>query len=109
MTKERYRSEAGGRLHNFILGAIVEWGSYDESLLSESDLNLLALTTFTKEVDIIEFASADMDTINKMKLHGFIKHGDARIGFRDKKKKYKDASDIKNWRIRYGYADLILT
>ena len=31
------------------------------------------------------------------------------IGLKDKKKAYKDASDINLWRVRYGYADVILT
>ena len=40
---------------------------------------------------------------------GFIPHGFAHIGLKDKKKAYKDASDINLWRVRYGYADVILT
>ena len=35
--------------------------------------------------------------------------GCANITFKDKKKQYKDASDINLWRIRYGYADVLLT
>lgn len=44
-----------------------------------------------------------------MKVCGFISHGCANIAFKDKKKQYKDASDINLWRICYGYADALLT
>lgn len=109
MTKERYRKEAGGKLKDFILGAIVEWGSSDSSLLCEGDIVKLAFGTFSHDVDIIEFATCDMTTVKEMKKHWFIKHGYAHIAFKDKTKKLKDASDINLWRIRYGYADVILT
>lgn len=109
MIKERYRKEAGGKLKDIILGAIVEWGSYDESLLDESMINIIALSCFSSKVDIIEFASSDSSTVRKMKRRGFIQHGTARIALRDKTKQLKDLNDIDNWRIRYGYADVILT
>lgn len=48
-------------------------------------------------------------TVGKMKVCGFISHGCANIAFKDKKKQYKDASDINLWRICYGYADALLT
>lgn len=109
MTKERYRENAGGKLKNIVLGAIVEWGFYPHCELNEEIIYKMALSTFSKNVDIIEFASADVDTCKKMKNFGFIKHGDANIALKDKTKKCKDASNIDLWRIRYGYADVILT
>ena len=110
MTKERYRKEAGGKLKNFVLGTIVEWGKdKDCNSLSESMLYKLALSTFSSKTDIIEIATDDNVTISEMKKWGFIKHGFAHIAFKDRKKMCNDAKDIKNWRIRYGYADVILT
>ncbi len=110
MTKERYRAEAGGKLKDFVLGAIVEWGiSKDCDTLSEAMINKMALSTFTDNVGIIEFATADNDTCRQMKRWGFIHHGFAHIAFKDKKKACKDAGDIELWRVRYGYADVILT
>lgn len=109
MTKERYRKTAGGSLQDIVVGSIVEWGSKNLDELSESTLNALALPTFSNKVDIIEFASADCDTISKMKRYGFIQHGNAHIAVKDLTKKYKDIKDINNWRIRFGYADVILT
>ena len=109
MTKERFREKAGGALKNVHIGSIVEWGSKDEKKLGESEIYKMALTTFSADVDIIEAATADNDTVKKMKMCGFIPHGFAHIGLKDKKKAYKDASDINLWRVRYGYADVILT
>ena len=110
MTKERYRAEAGGRLKDFVLGAIVEWGiSKDSDTLSETMIYKMALSTFTNKVGIIEFATADNDTCRQMKMWGFIHHGYAHIAFKDRKKTCNDASDIDLWRVRYGYADVILT
>lgn len=109
MTKERFKKEVGGQLHNIVVGSVVEWGSTDENILSEEKINILALSTFTKDTDIIEFASADNKTISKMKRFGFIQHGFAHIVVKDLTKRFKDIKDIKNWRIRYGYSDVILT
>ena len=108
MTKERFRTEAGG-IKNVLIGSIVEWGSKNEASLSEADIILLSLKDFSKKIDIIESATANMETINKVKKLGFIRYGNAHIGFKDNTKRYNDASDINLWRIRYGYADVILT
>lgn len=108
MIKERWRDNAGG-LKDLTLGSIVEWGTFDEKTLSEADLILMVLTKFNKHVDLIEFASDNPKTLKKMKWYGFIPFGYAHIAFKDKKKRFQDASDQKNWRLRLGYADVILT
>ena len=110
MTKERFRKDAGGKLKNIILGAIVEWGiARDCDLLDESMLYKMAFSTFSAKTDIIELATDDENVCNKMKKWGFIKHGFAHIAFKDKHKNCADAKDINLWRVRYGYADVILT
>jgi hypothetical protein len=109
MTKERFREVAGGALKNVIIGSIVEWGSKDLTILSESDIYKIATTTFSNTVDIIETATSDETVVKAMKSNLFIRHGYAHIALKDKTKKFKDASDINLWRVRYGYADVILT
>lgn len=110
MTKERYREEAGGKLKDFVLGAIVEWGITSGcDSLSETIINKMALSTFTQNVGIIEFATSDIRVCAAMRKWGFVHHGDAHIALRDKKKECKDAKNIDLWRVRYGYADVILT
>lgn len=108
MTKERHRKEAGGILHNIIIGSIMEWGSADTTILSEADIYLIALSTFNN-VDILEYATDNYAVINRLKKYGFIPHGYAHIAFKDLRKKYPEAKDIEKWRIRFGYADVLLT
>lgn len=107
MTKERFREEAQG-MKNVKIGSIVEWGSKNEVELGEVDIYRLVLDTFSKDVDIIETASNNLDTQRVLKLMGFVHYGDAHIAFRDKTKQLTDAGDASLWRLRYGYADVIL-
>lgn len=109
MTKERFRKDAGGKLKNIVLGAIVEWGCSKDSLIDEIEIYKMAFSTFSNNVDIIEFATENQKAIKALNHWGFIKHGLAHIAFKDKTKQCKDASDIALWRVRYGYADVILT
>ena len=107
MTKERYREEVQG-MKNVLIGSIVEWGVKDEKVLNETDICRLVLGTFSKDVDIIEAASNDVETQHSLKRMGFIHHGDAHIAFRDKTKQLTDSGDASLWRLRYGYADVIM-
>ncbi len=109
MTKERFRELAGGILKNIVLAAIVEWGTMNDNILSETDIYDIALTTFGNNVDILETATSNQDVVKKMKKRFFIPHGFAHIAFKDKKKQFNNTDDINLWRIRYGYADVILT
>lgn len=109
MTKERFRQEASN-LKKIILGAVVEWGvARDCDLLDESLLYKMAFSTFSPKTDIIELATDNENVCKKMKKWGFIKHGFAHIAFKDRHKNCADAKDINLWRVRYGYADVILT
>ena len=107
MTKERYRSEVQG-MKNVMIGSIVEWGSVNESKLNEASIYRLVLDTFSKDVDIIETATNNADTQHELKKIGFIHHGNAHIAFKDKTKQLTDSGDASLWRLRYGYADVIL-
>ena len=107
MTKERYRDEVKG-LRNVVMESLVEWGVVKDSTLKEIDLCRMALNHFHKNVTFIQMSSNDGYTIKKLKQMGFIHHGDNRIMFKDRKKIYIDASDESLWRLRLGYADLIL-
>lgn len=110
MTKERFREVAAGQLKNIVIGSVVEWGTKDAGVIDEADLTTLALRTFSKDVDIIETATDNENSVNKLCKRGFLKHGFAHIALRDKRRQMpKDFADQKNWRIRYGYGDVILT
>lgn len=109
MIKERYREVAAGTLKDLIIGSIVEWGSFDESILTESDIYILASRCFGSSVSIVEYATSNQKTIKIMKRHAFIPHGFAHIIVNDLLHQYDGIGDINNWRVRYGYADVILT
>lgn len=110
MTKERHREFAGGSLKDVTIGSIVEWGTQNARIINEAELTTLALRTFSDSVDIVEMATADPVVLTKLKKLGFIKHGYAHIAIRDKKHRMpKDFGNPTFWRIRYGYADVILT
>lgn len=107
MTKERFREEVQG-MKNVLIGSIVEWGSVDESELCEADIYRLALKSFSSDVDIAEIATNNTKTLKSLKRIGFIRHGNARIAIKDKTKELSDITDVTQWRLRYGYADVIL-
>ncbi len=108
MTKERFRQDVQG-MKDVMIGSIVEWGSIDEKLLTESDIYRMVLDTFSRDIDIIETATNSPVTLKRLKRMGFIHHGDAHIAFKDKTRQFTDAKDPSLWRLRYGYADVILT
>ena len=108
MLKETFR-ETAGELKNVKLGSIIEWGSTDESRLSEFDIYRMALPYFSKDIDLIEVASADTTIGKKLRKLGFLKFRQAHIIFKDKKKQYPESKNIANWRIRLGYADVAFT
>ena len=108
MLKERFKEKAGG-LENVLVGSLVEWGTQDDGRLTESGLLLLSLRDFSSGVDIVETATADENTARAVRKYGFIPHGKANIVFKDRTKKYADAADMGQWRVRFGCGDVILT
>lgn len=107
MTKERFRANTQG-MKNVTIGSIVEWGSVNENELCEADIYRLTLETFSSDVDIVEIATNDPRTLKSVKRLGFMQHGEARIAIKDKTKQLSDIADVTKWRLRYGYADVIL-
>ena len=87
--------------------SIMEWGSKDESLLSEADIYEIAQNYIDNDVDIIEYVSNDIKTKKRMKKYFSVYRGDHYIVFKDVKKKYKEAMNPSLWRLRFGYSDSI--
>ena len=101
LIKERLRSDS------FVWGTVVEWGSSNEKVLDEYLINKIALTLYSKNVDIAQANSIDKSTLRRIKKYGFVRHGNANIAFRDLTKELdKDYKNINNWRIRLGYSDV---
>lgn len=106
LTKQRMLNKK----HNVIMGSIVEWGSKDEKELSEAEIYELALETFEKDVYLIDIATNNEETISRMKKIGFIDGGEEHIIFKDNLNMCdNDIKDEKQWRLRYGYADVIFS
>ncbi len=108
MTKIR-EIESAGRYNRHLRGSVFEWGS-NNAELNESALDLLALSTFAKDVDIVVTVSNSKEVESRLKRAGFVRHGSFQIAFKDKKKKMGESiSDESMWRLRYGYSDTVLS
>lgn len=106
MTKTRNLSLPEHNIKSVIFGNVYEWGTMDEHILNEYDIYRLASLTFSKSVDIYDIATPDEIVAKRLKKSFMFRHGDAYIVVKDLTKQYTDSKDIKNWRIRYGYADV---
>lgn len=107
MTKERFEEEAG-KWKNIIRGVIVEWGSANEEVLSEADLNLMAIYSFTPKVFHITTVSISEATGKQLKKMGFRPHGTHQMSYREKGGKQTEANNPDLWRLRYGCCNSIL-
>ena len=106
LTKQRILDKK----NKFFLGSIVEWGSNDEMILSESNIYELALNTFSKDVYMIDIATDTYETISRMKILGFVDGGKEHIIYKNNIDTiYNDIQDQKMWRLRYGYADTVFS
>lgn len=107
MTKERLIQKSGTD-KGLIRGTVVEWESCDKNVLSESDINLLAIQTFSKRVDLIFTLACESDTASRLERMGFRKRTPFRMGIKDKKKQIENIGDQNLWRLRYGYTHMII-
>lgn len=108
MITERYGFVNSNPSEGIVFGSIVEWGTKDENKVSEYQLQLMALTSFSDKVDLVFTSSTDNSVVNKLKRLFIIPKGEVEISFKDMTKNYKDAKDKNLWRLRLGYADTIL-
>lgn len=101
LTTERLRF---GKVHGFV----AEWGSID-SKLTEELVYRLVLPTFSERVERVGLALNDVHIVKSFKKLGFRRKNDYTIVFRDQKHQIEGVQDANNWRLRYGYADVILS
>lgn len=107
MTKERIIKKPG-RNHGFIIGTVVEWESRDKNVLSEADINLLAIPTFSKRIDAIFTLACDSGTTNQLIKMGFKERASFKVSVKDKKKQLENIGDQNLWRLRYGMTNMII-
>lgn len=106
MTKERNLELPEHHIKQVIMGSVFEWGAIDDNILSEYDIYKMAVTTFSKYVDIISIASTSEGAGKKLKKLFMFRHGDISMAVKDLSKSYKDIGDSSNWRLRLGYCDV---
>lgn len=107
MTKERIIKKPGPN-NGFVIGTVVEWESIDKSLLSETDINRLAIQSFSKNVDVIFTLACEPDTASQLMQMGFIERATFKVGVKDKKKQLHDIGNKDLWRLRYGMTNMII-
>ncbi len=97
---------------NITLGSIVEWGTADSSVLSESQIMLIATKYFDSEVDAITCCTENTTLANCFRRMGMVKVGKENmvINLVSKKDKsfFEGYQDISNWRIRPAVGDTIM-
>ena len=107
MTKERCDKKKAGCIQG-ITGSLVEWGSKDLSILSEVDINVLALDSYNSDVNVATTTTDNLAIQQSLTKYGLKDKGSiTNISCKANRKKTPDIYDIKNWRIRLGYADKI--
>lgn len=109
ITKMEFHEEASSRgFKNVYLGSVMEWGSKDENVLSETTIHLLALKTFPPCIDGVQMATSSTKTQKVFKRMGFVHVGDANMAVFVKSVKEEGIKDINNWRIRLAASDTLI-
>ena len=107
--KQEFFEEASSRgFRNVYLGSVMEWGIKKESMLTESDLYVMALEKVDKEIDAIQIATSSDKTVKRLKTFLFAKVGNANMAVRFKKNRPKGYDIIENWRIRLAGNDTLI-
>ena len=108
MTKERFEENPDGFFKNLVRGTVVEWGSNDENMLTELDLNLMAISTFSSNVDKINTVISTEGLDTELQAMGFEYRGMYQMSLKADDITDDGMQDQNNWRIRYGGANTIL-
>ena len=103
-TKERLRDDVSSEM---IIGTLCEWASVDEEL-TETDINLLAYSTFGKKCYYMRTVTNSTRTCSELRECWFTNHGKMQMGFKDKLGQNPDMANMANWRIRFGCCNSIL-
>ena len=60
------------------------------------------------DIDILELATTDKKLAQRFKHKLFLNRGEANVSVHDIKKQYSDIKQMDLWRLRLGYADVIM-
>ena len=107
MTKERIIKKPGVN-NGFIIGTVVEWESINKGELNEADINLMAIQSFSRNVDVIFTLACESDTASQLIRMGFRQRASFKAGIKDRKKQLDNIGNQELWRLRYGMTDMII-
>lgn len=96
------------RMRNVKIASVVEWGVSQGEKLTELDIIKLASKALPNDIDILELATTDKKLAQRFKHKLFLNRGEANVSVHDIKKQYSDIKQMDLWRLRLGYADVIM-
>ena len=110
MTRERFYKQASHRGYkNVTMGAVLEWGTVDKSVVTDNELCLMALTSFSSEVDAVELCCSSEEMAAWFKRKGLVRVGDGNVVIRYRPESELAAidgiGDARNWRLRPAMGD----
>ena len=94
-------------IDHVVYGEIREWGSIDESILSEYQIYKEALNLFSPQADIVNIVTPNEKTRKKLKFFGFIPHGKDNFAVKSNGviNVENDINSLDCWRYRASYSD----
>lgn len=108
MLKYRRYSEIW-RMKDSTISSLVEWGIKEGEPLTELDIIRLASKTIGNTADILEVATSNTNLAKVLRWRLFKPMGNANISVKNYSKQPPDFKDMDLWRLRLGYADVILS
>lgn len=101
LTTERFRCDR-------VYGFLMEWESIDRGL-TELLIIRMALSTFSPSVKRVGITLNELSYQDSLKKIRFTRKDDFHIVFKDLTHQLTDSHCPENWRLRFGYADVVLS
>lgn len=110
MTRQRFYEQASHRgFKNLTMGSVLEWGTADNAVLTDNELCLMALMSFSSAVDAVELCCCNEEMAAWFKKKGLVRVGDGNVVIRYRPESELAAidgiGDAWNWRLRPAMGD----
>lgn len=110
MTRERFYKQASHRGYKDVnMGSVLEWGTADNAVLTDNELCLMALMSFSSAVDAVELCCCNEEMAAWFKKKGLVRVGDGNVVIRYRPESELAAidgiGDAWNWRLRPAMGD----
>ena len=104
--KNKFREVLNGKYKNVVYGLLLDWGTIDESKLSEQDICALAFIKFGKSVDAMSFASVNPNMTKRIPKLLKRRKGKLNMAVRLDSRKYPGFEVAAHWRVRPAAGDV---